>query len=61
MNAILEFIVPRLRERSTYLGLVGVLTALGITIQPEYLEAAVAVGTALSSVILIITKDKTAA
>jgi hypothetical protein len=57
MNAITEFLVPRLRERSTYVGLVGILTAFGIAIEPEYMEAALAIGTAISSVILIVTKD----
>lgn len=57
MNAILEFLAPRLRERSTYVGIVGILTALGIAIEPQYLEAALAIGTAISSVILIVTKD----
>lgn len=57
MNAITEFLVPRLRERSTYVGLVGILTAFGIAVEPEYLEAALAIGTAISSVILIVTKD----
>ncbi|WP_433949978.1 hypothetical protein [Brevundimonas bullata] len=59
MNAILQFVLPRLRERTTYVGLVGILTACGIAVQPEYLEAAIAIGTALSSVILIVTKDQT--
>lgn len=61
MNAILQFVLPRLRERSTYVGLVGILTALGIAIDPAYVEAALAIGTAVSSVILIVTTDKTPA
>lgn len=61
MNAILQFVLPRLKERSTYVGLVGILTALGIAIDPAYVEAALAIGTAVSSVILIVTKDKTPA
>lgn len=60
MNAIIDFIVPRLRERSTYVGFVGILTACGIAVEPEYVETALAIGTAVSSIILIVTKDKTA-
>ncbi|QBX36917.1 hypothetical protein E4M02_04245 [Brevundimonas sp. S30B] len=61
MNAILEFIVPRLRERSTYVGLVGILTALGVAVDPQYLEIAIALGSGIAGLIGVLWKDKTAA
>lgn len=61
MNAIRDFIVPRLKERSTYVGLVGLLTALGITIEPAYVDVALAVGASVAGVIGIVWKDTAAA
>lgn len=57
MNAIAQFILPRLKERSTYVGVVGILTALGIAIDPAYVDVALAVGAAVAGVIGIVWKD----
>lgn len=57
MNAIAKFVLPRLKERSTYVGLVGLLTAFGIAIDPTYVDVALAVGCAVAGVIGIVWKD----
>nr|WP_316628326.1 hypothetical protein [uncultured Brevundimonas sp.] len=57
MNAILQFVLPRLKERSTYVGIVGILTALGIVIDPAYVDVALAVGAAVAGVIGVVWKD----
>ena len=57
MNLI-GWITDRLRERSTWLGLVSLLTALGIGLTPEQTEAIAAAGVALAGLIAIFTKDK---
>jgi len=61
MNAIAKFVLPRLKERSTYVGLVGLLTAFGIAIDPTYVDVALAVGAAVAGVIGIVWKDTTSA
>lgn len=61
MNAIVKFILPRLKERSTYVGIVGLATAFGIVIDPTYVDVALAVGAAVAGVIGIVWKDAPAA
>lgn len=34
MNFVRDYILPRLKERSTYVGLVALATALGIAVDP---------------------------
>ncbi|MBU4197246.1 MAG: hypothetical protein KJ911_10930 [Alphaproteobacteria bacterium] len=57
MNAIAHYVIPRLKERSTYVGIVGILTALGIVIDPAYVDVALAVGAAVAGVIGVVWKD----
>ena len=48
---------PYLKERSTWLGLVSILTALGFSVSPEDSEVIVSVGLALGGVVAIIFRD----
>ena len=57
MKSILQFFAPRLRERSTFLGIVGLLTAFGIAVEPQYLEVAIAVGSAIAGVVGVVWPD----
>ena len=57
MKALL-FVVARLKERSTWLGILGIVTAAGISLSPEQVEAITAVGVAVGGLILVLTKDK---
>ena len=58
---MLKFIVDRLKERSTWLGLTGLLTAVGVGVSPDLSDAIVTAGVAIGAVIAIVTKDKPAA
>lgn len=55
---MIDFIVSRLREASTWRGLVALLTATGITLTPEQSDAVIAAGLAVIGVIGVFFKDK---
>ena len=55
---MVEYIIARLKEASTWRGLIGLLTAAGISISPELLDKIVAAGMALMGVIGMFFKDK---
>lgn len=56
---MLQFVIDRLKERSTWLGLTGLLTAVGVALNPDQIEAIVALGGAIGAAVAIFTKDKT--
>ena len=53
-----DWIVKRLSERSTWLGLISFLSAAGVALQPEMSEAIVTAGVALAGMVAAFTKDK---
>tara|TARA_R110000868_G_scaffold205720_4_gene454321 strand:- start:290 stop:466 length:177 start_codon:yes stop_codon:yes gene_type:complete len=53
-----SWLLDRLGERSTWIGLTGFLTATGVSLEPEIGEAIGAVGIALASLIAMLTKDR---
>lgn len=55
----MQWVIDRLKESSTWKGLISLLTAFGITIEPGLAEAIVAAGLGLMGVISILVKDKT--
>jgi len=57
---MIEYVLARLKEASTWRGLIGLLTAAGISISPELLDKIVAAGMALMGVIGMFFKDKAA-
>ena len=57
---MIEYVLARLKEASTWRGLIGLLTAAGISISPELLDKIVAAGMALMGVIGKFFKDKAA-
>lgn len=59
MKAFLTFIADRLRERSTWLGIVSLATALGLALTPEQSEAVIAAGIGFGGLITALTSDKT--
>lgn len=61
MNFVRDYILPRLKERSTYVGLVALATAFGMTIDPALVDVALAIGAAVGGVIGIVWKDAPAA
>lgn len=56
---MLDFILERGKEASTWRGLVALATAVGISVSPALTEALVAFGLALIGILGVLTKDKT--
>lgn len=48
---MVEYIIARLKEASTWRGIIGLLTATGVTISPELIDKIIAAGLALMGVI----------
>lgn len=55
---MLENILKRLKEPSTWRGLVGILALLGIAVTPELQDAIVASAIGVISIIEILRKEK---
>lgn len=57
---MVEYVIARLKEASTWRGIIGLLTAAGISVSPEMLDKIVAAGMALMGVVGMFFKDKLA-
>lgn len=56
----MDWLWERLKERSTWVGIITFLTSAGvIALGPEQAEAVIALGVAVVGAILAFTKDKT--
>lgn len=55
---MLDWIVDRTKERSTWLGITGFATAAGISISPELTEAIVAFGAMAGTLVMVIAKEQ---
>lgn len=53
-----KYIFERLKEASTWRGIIAFITAAGVTISPEMVDKIVAAGLAIMGVIGIVFKDK---
>lgn len=56
----MKYILERLKEPSSWRGLVLIATAFGVTLNPDLVSAIIAVGTGLAGVIGFVCKDKVA-
>lgn len=56
MKNILAYLLSRAKERSTWLGLISLVTALGILFTPEQQESVIAAGMALAGLVGAFTK-----
>ena len=54
-----KYIINRLTERSTWLGVIALATACGATIEEAFAEQIIAAGMAVAGLIGIVTSDKT--
>lgn len=54
----MTWLVDRLKERSTWLGLTALLTALGVALSPESKEAIAVAGVAIGGLVAALTADK---
>lgn len=55
---MIAYIIDRLKEASTWRGIVALLTAAGMTISPEMVDKIVAAGLAVMGIIGMLFKDK---
>jgi len=58
MKSFFFWAINRLQERSTWLGIVGVASSVGIYIKPEMASSISQIGVGVASAIAILTKDK---
>ena len=52
-----SYLIERMKEPSTWRGLILLLTAIGIPVQPELTEPIVATGLAVTGLIGVVTQD----
>lgn len=52
-----NWLIDRAKERSTWIGLTALLTAIGVGLSPEQIEAIITAGLALAGAIATFTKD----
>lgn len=57
MDDFVSYVISRLREASTWRGLVALATALGVSMSPEQMDSIVAAGLAIIGVIGTFFKD----
>jgi hypothetical protein len=55
---MLKFIGDRLKERSTWVGILSIVTAAGLSLTPEQQGAIIAAGLAITGVVFTFTPDK---
>jgi uncharacterized membrane protein len=53
-----SYLLERLKEPSTWRGLTALLTAVGVALSPDQVNAIVSAGLALMGVLGVFTKDK---
>lgn len=58
MKPFILFLLARLKERSTWIGLISAATALGLMLSTEQQDAIIAAGIALAGLVTALTKDK---
>jgi hypothetical protein len=59
MKNLTNYLLARARERSTWLGLISLATALGLVLSPAQQDAVIASGMAAAGLIGTFTRDKT--
>lgn len=59
MQNIIQYVIDRAKERSTWLGVISMVTALGLVLDAAQQDAIVAAGMAAAGVVAAFTKDKT--
>ena len=55
---MIQFLLERGKEASTWRGIVAILTAAGVTLSPAQAEAIIALGLAVIGAIGVFTSDK---
>lgn len=52
-----NYILARLKERTTWLGLIAIATAFGLRLSPEQVQAIVTIGLGLAGILHAATPD----
>lgn len=55
---MIGYIIDRLNEASTWRGIIGVVTGLGVKIRPDLAESIIAAGISLMGIVNIFRKEK---
>jgi hypothetical protein len=58
VNRVLDWVLARAQERSTWLGVTALLSSLGVAISPELQSVIVQAGLAVSGLVLVMSKDR---
>lgn len=58
MKKFFDFLLARAKERSTWLGIISLVTALGLTLTEMQSEAIIAAGMSLAGVVAVFTTDR---
>lgn len=58
MSTLKNWLLDRLKEGSTWFGLVAMLTSLGVILSPEQIEAVVAAGIAVAGLIAALFPER---
>jgi len=53
----MNYLIKRAKEKSTWLGLTALLTAFGVAMSPEQLEAIATLGVSIAGAISVFWKD----
>ena len=56
----MKYILDRLKEPSSWRGIVMIATAFGVSVNPELMDSIIVAGTGLAGVIGFVFKDKVA-
>jgi hypothetical protein len=54
----LNWLAARAAERTTWVGVIGMLSTIGVGIKPELAETIASLGVSVASLVLVVTKDK---
>lgn len=57
VHDVIEFVLLRLRERSTWLGLISLATAAGLILSEAQQEAVIAAGSSIAGLVAALTPD----
>lgn len=53
----MSYLLARLQERSTWLGLIALATGFGVSVEPEISNAIITIGSTLAGVVAALTPD----
>lgn len=56
---MIDYIISRLQEPSTWRGLIGIVTAAGLAVSPALAVPIIAIGTAAAGAINVLRKETT--